>query len=169
MKLRLLATLIVTLAATAAGAQGFPNRSIRIVVPYPAGGTTDAMARALQEPLQKALGQQVLIDNKAGASGAIGSREVARSPADGYTLLFSNNGPSSTTPLLVKSAGYDGVKDFAPVSQVSSAPLFLMVNAGVPANDLKGFVDYVRKLPQGIECYVRRSPRLTDVLATRCS
>jgi tripartite-type tricarboxylate transporter receptor subunit TctC len=151
MKTCLLAATLCAVLATAASAQGFPNRPIRIVVPYPAGGTTDAMARVLQEPLQKLLGQQVLIDNKAGASGAIGSREVARAPADGYTLLFSNNGPSSTTPLLVKSAGYDGVKDFAPVSQVSSAPLFLMVHAGVPVDDLKGFVDHVRKLPQGIE------------------
>ena len=151
MKTGLLAATLCAVLATAASAQGFPSRPIRIVVPYPAGGTTDAMARVLQEPLQKLLGQQVLIDNKAGASGAIGSREVARAPADGYTLLFSNDGPSSTTPLLVKSAGYDGVKDFAPVSQVSSAPLFLMVNAGVPADDLKSFVDYVRQLPQGIE------------------
>ena len=139
------------LAAQLAGAQAFPSKPIRIVVPYPAGGTTDIMARALQDPMQKALGQPVIVDNKAGAAGAIGAREVARSPADGYTLLFSNNGPSSTTPLLVKDAGYDGVKDFSPVSQVSSAPLFVVINAAVPANDLKGFIDYGRAQTGGIE------------------
>jgi tripartite-type tricarboxylate transporter receptor subunit TctC len=76
---------------------------------------------------------------------------VARSPADGYTLLFSNNGPSSTTPLLVKDAGYDGLRDFTPVSQVSSAPLFVVINAAVPANDLKGFIDYGRAQPNALE------------------
>ena len=134
-----------------AAAQGFPSKPIHIVVPYPAGGTTDLMARALQEPMQKTLGQPVIVDNKPGAAGAIGAREVARSPADGYTLLFSNNGPSSTTPLLVKDAGYDGVKDFAPVSLVSTAPLFVVVNAAVPANDLRGFIDYARAQPNGLE------------------
>lgn len=140
-------------AAFCAGAlaQGFPSKPVRIVVPYPAGGTTDLMARALQEPMQKTLGQPVIVDNKPGAAGAIGAREVAKSPADGYTLLFSNNGPSSTTPLLVKDAGYDGLRDFAPVSLVSTAPLFVVVNAAVPANDLRSFIDYARSQPNGLE------------------
>jgi len=132
-------------------AQGFPSRPIRIIVPYPAGGTTDIMARALQEPMQKTLGQPVIVENKAGAAGAIGAREVARAAPDGHTLLFSNNGPSATTPLLVKDAGYDGLKDFAPVSQVSSAPLFVMVNAAVPANDLRAFIEYARRQPNALE------------------
>ena len=153
MKRRFLAVAAAAFAlgATCAQAQGFPSKPIRIVVPYPAGGTTDIMARALQEPMQKTLGQPVIVDNKAGAAGAIGAREVARAPADGYTLLFSNNGPSSTTPLLVKDAGYDGLKDFTPVSQVSSAPLFVVVNAAVPANDLKAFIDYGRAQPNALE------------------
>src|SRR6185369_4051653 len=146
-----IAGLGIVLAAQIASAQGFPSKPIRIVVPYPAGGTTDIMARALQEPMQKVLGQPVIVDNKAGAACAIGAREVARSPADGYTLLFSNNGPSSTTPLLVKDAGYDGVKDFSPVSQVSSAPLFVVINAAVPATDLKSFIDYGRAQPNALE------------------
>lgn len=132
-------------------AQGFPSRPIRIIVPYPAGGTTDIMARALQEPMQKTLGQPIVVENKAGAAGAIGAREVARAAPDGHTLLFSNNGPSATTPLLVKDAGYDGLKDFAPVSQVSSAPLFVMVNAAVPANDLRAFIEYARRQPNALE------------------
>jgi tripartite-type tricarboxylate transporter receptor subunit TctC len=149
--LKTLVILCAALLAQAAGAQGFPSKVIRIVVPYPAGGTTDIMARALQEPMQKVLGQPVIVDNKAGAAGAIGAREVARAPADGYTLLFSNNGPSSTTPLLVKDAGYDGLKDFTPVSQVSSAPLFVVINAAVPAADLKTFIDYGRAQPNALE------------------
>jgi len=139
------------LTAQLACAQAFPSRPIRIVVPYPAGGTTDIMARALQEPMQQSLGQPVIVENKAGAAGAIGAREVARAPADGHTLLFSNNGPSSTTPLLVKDAGYDGIRDFTPVSQVSSAPLFVVINAAVPASDLKSFIDYGRAQPGGLE------------------
>jgi len=148
---RSIAALGAALAAQLASAQAFPTKPIRIVVPYPAGGTTDIMARALQEPMQKTLGQPVIVDNKAGAAGAIGAREVARAPADGYTLLFSNNGPSSTTPLLVKDAGYNGVKDFTPVSQVSSAPLFVVINAAVPASDLKGFIEYGRVQPNALE------------------
>ncbi len=132
-------------------AQAFPSKPIRIIVPYPAGGTTDLMARALQEPMGKTLGQPIIVDNKPGAAGAIGAREVAKSPPDGYTMLFSNNGPSSTTPLLVKDAGYDGIKDFAPVSLVSTAPLFVVVNAAVPVNDLKGFIDHARTQPNGLE------------------
>ena len=149
--LKIAAILCTALLAQQAVAQIFPSKPIRIVVPYPAGGTTDIMARALQEPMQKALGQPVIVDNKAGAAGAIGAREVARSPADGYTLLFSNNGPSSTTPLLVKDAGYDGVRDFSPVSQVSSAPLFVVINAAIPANDLRSFIDYGRAQPNALE------------------
>jgi tripartite-type tricarboxylate transporter receptor subunit TctC len=143
----------VLLSCVCAGAlaQGFPSRPIRIIVPYPAGGTTDIMARALQEPMQKTLGQPVIVENKAGAAGAIGAREVARAAPDGHTLLFSNNGPSSTTPLLVKDAGYDGLKDFAPISQVSSAPLFVMVNSAVPANDLRAFIEYARRQPNALE------------------
>ncbi len=140
----IVAAVLVAAVPAVALAQAFPSKPIRILVPYPAGGTTDLMARALQEPMQKALGQPVIVENKAGAAGGIAAREVARSAPDGHTLLFSNNGPSSTTPLLVKDAGYDGVKDFAPVSQVSSAPLFAMVHASVPASDLKGFIDYAK-------------------------
>ena len=137
-------------AATMAGAQ-YPNRVIRLVVPYPAGGTTDIMARTLQEPLAKTLGQPVIVDNKAGASGALGTREVARSAPDGYTLIFSNNGPGAIAPLVQKDAGYDPVKDFAPVSLVSVAPLFLVVHSSVPVQDVKGLIEFARTSPQNVE------------------
>jgi tripartite-type tricarboxylate transporter receptor subunit TctC len=129
-------------------ADTFPGKTIRLVVPYPAGGTTDIMARALQVPLQQKLGQTVLIDNKPGAAGALAAREVARAPADGYTLFFVNSGIVSVTPQVMKNAGFDGVKDFAPVALVSTAPLFVVTNASVPATDLRSFIEYAKKQPK---------------------
>ena len=130
---------------SAALAQRFPSKPIRFVVPYPAGGTTDLMARALQEPLQKSLGQPVLVENKPGAGGLIAAREVARSAPDGHTLLFINSGIVAVAPFVVKDPGIDGVKDFSPIALVSLSPLFLVIPASVPANDLKGFIDYLKQ------------------------
>ena len=144
--------LSAALAAPAAlTAQGFPVKPVRMLVPYPAGGTTDLMARALQEPVQKMLGQPVLIENKPGASGIIAAREVARSAPDGHTLLFINSGIVAVTPFVVKDAGFDGVRDFAPVALVSTAPLLVVINPAVPANDLRGFIEYVKQQPNPVE------------------
>jgi len=132
-------------------AQAFPSKPIRIIVPYPAGGTTDLMARALQEPVQKALGQPLVIENKPGASGIIAAREVARSAPDGHTLLFINSGIVAVTPYVVKDAGFDGVKDFSPIALVSTAPLLMVVNAAVPANDMRGFIDYAKQQATPVE------------------
>ena len=134
-------------ALAQAQAPAYPSRAIQMVIPYPAGGTTDVMARSLQEPLQKALGQTIIVDNKAGAAGVLGAREVARAKPDGHTLLFVNSGILSVTPQVQKDAGYDPVKDFAPVAQVTTAPLFIIVPASLPVNDLRGFIDYVKKQP----------------------
>ena len=141
-------SLVVSPAALAQSAGGKP---IRIIVPYPAGGTTDLMARALQDPLQKSLGQTLLIENKAGAGGIVAAREVARSTPDGNTLLFINSGIVAVAPFVVKDAGIDGVKDFSPIALVSMSPLFMVINAAVPANDLKGFIDYVKRQPAPVE------------------
>jgi tripartite-type tricarboxylate transporter receptor subunit TctC len=131
----------------AAWAQAYPSRTIQMLIPYPAGGTTDVMARALQEPLQKALGQTILVENKAGAAGVLAAREVARGKPDGYTLLFVNSGILAVTPQVQKDAGFDAVKDFAPVALATTAPLFVIVPASLPVNDLRGFIDYVKKQP----------------------
>jgi len=150
----LVPNLLVAIACAAPSAllaQAFPSKPVRIIVPYPAGGTTDLMARALQEPVQKILGQPLVIENKPGASGIIAAREVARSTADGHTLLFINSGIVAVTPYVVKDAGFDGVKDFAPVALVSTAPLMVVVNPAVPANDLKGFIEYVKQQPNPVE------------------
>jgi tripartite-type tricarboxylate transporter receptor subunit TctC len=121
-----------------AAAQTFPDRPIRLVIPYAAGGSTDNMARVLQEPLQKALGQSVIVDNKAGAGGALAAREVMRAKPDGYTLFFVNNGNLAVVPFVQKDANYDGQKDFTSVALVSSAPMVAVIPAALPVTDLKG-------------------------------
>ena len=130
-----------------AAAQTFPSRPIQMLVPYPAGGTTDVMARALQEPMQKALGQPIVIENKSGASGVLAAREVARGKPDGHALLFINSGIVSVTPHVQKDAGFDGVKDFAPVALATMAPLFVIVPGNLPVTDLKSYIDWVKKQP----------------------
>ncbi|MCL4696767.1 MAG: tripartite tricarboxylate transporter substrate binding protein [Burkholderiaceae bacterium] len=125
----------------------YPTRPIQMLIPYPAGGTTDIMARAMQEPLQKALGQTIVVENKAGASGVLAAREVARARPDGHALLFINSGIVAVTPHVQKDAGYDGVRDFAPVAMVTSAPLFVIVPGTLPVTDLKGWIDWAKKQP----------------------
>jgi tripartite-type tricarboxylate transporter receptor subunit TctC len=142
---RLLAT--VLLLPLLAAAQTFPSRPIQMLVPYPAGGTTDVMARAMQEPMQKALGQSIIIENKSGASGVLAAREVARGKPDGHMLLFINSGIVSVTPHVQKDAGFDGVKDFAPVALATMAPLFVIVPGNLPVTDLKSYIDWARKQP----------------------
>ncbi len=126
-------------------AQGYPSRQIQMLIPYPAGGTTDVMARALQEPMQKALGQTIIVENKSGASGVLAAREVARGKPDGHALLFINSGIVAVTPHVQKDAGFDGVKDFAPVALVTMAPLFVIVPGNLPVTDLRSYIDHMKK------------------------
>jgi len=139
------AVLACTLAGAALG-QAFPNRPIRIVVPYPAGGATDQMARIIQQPLSEILGQPIIIENKAGAAGAIGTDAVAKAAPDGYTLAFGNAGPNSMGPA-IKKAPYDPVKDLAPISFVANVPLFLAVHPTMPVGSVKELIDLVRANP----------------------
>jgi len=129
----------------------FPDKPIRLVVPYAPGGTTDTMARTLQEPLSKILGQPVVVDNRVGAAGAIGTAQVAQAAPDGYTLVFGNNGPSAIVPLTQKDVGYDPIKNFAPVSLVSIAPLTLVVHASVPASTVTELIAYAKTLPNELD------------------
>ncbi|MGB3067916.1 MAG: tripartite tricarboxylate transporter substrate binding protein [Ottowia sp.] len=150
--IKIAAALAITGLALAANAQGdaaFPTRPITIVVPYPAGGTSDAQVRMFQDALGKALGQPVIVDNKPGASGAIAAQAVIRSKPDGHTLLYPNNGVV-IAPLLNKTAGYDALKDFKPVTQVTAVPMVLVTSKKVPAANLTDFLKYVRSEPQGI-------------------
>ena len=134
---RILTSVIFLLGSATAAAQTFPSKPIRIVVPSPPGGGSDIMARALAEPLHALLGQQVIIDNKPGAGGAIGSAEVARSLADGYTLLFAA-GAFVIAPSVLANPGYDPAKDFVGVAQIAIVPLLVVVR---PDSPLRAFPD----------------------------
>ncbi|MBP7568401.1 MAG: tripartite tricarboxylate transporter substrate binding protein, partial [Burkholderiaceae bacterium] len=144
-------TLVAAIAATAAfaaGAQGtYPNKTVRIVVPYVPGGTVDLVARVLAQRLTEQTGQQFIVDNRAGASGAIGSDAVAKAPADGYTLLVQS--PTLiANPLMVKTTPYDVIRDFTPIALMGSVPMVMTVNAAVPATNLKELIAAARANPK---------------------
>ena len=130
---------LAVLGATGAWAQGYPNRPVTIVVAYPAGGDTDAIARVYAEKLSAKLGQQVLVDNRPGASGTIGNASVAKAPADGYTLLFT----PSTFPIaqhvlkLSPNTAHDVVKDFTPIIKTGNIPLLLVTSPSTGIKDMK--------------------------------
>src|SRR3954464_8186736 len=137
----------VTLIATAATAQPYPSKPITIVVPFAAGSGTDSIARIIGQYLQIALNQNVVIENKVGASGVIAATYVAHAAADGYTLLMATNSTHSANPHLFKSLGYDPVKDFAPVARAGSYVFMLVVNPDVPAKTLPELVAYAKANP----------------------
>jgi tripartite-type tricarboxylate transporter receptor subunit TctC len=129
-----------------AAAQDYPSRPIRIVVPYAAGGATDFVARTVGERLAKALGQPVVIDNKAGAAGAIGAGEVARARADGYTLLMTITDSQINNTALYKSLAYDPQKDFLAISQIVRSPALISTH---PGTGIKSIADLKVKIAQG--------------------
>lgn len=133
----------VGLPAFSQQGEAFPSRVIRIVVPYPAGGTTDQLARAIAQPMREVLGQTVIVENKPGAGGTIGTDYVAKQPADGYTLVFGNSGPSATAGLMRKLP-YDPQKDFRPISGVMRVPMILAVPADSPHKSVAEFVAWAR-------------------------
>ena len=120
--------LAMTPAATPSVAAEFPTRPIRLIVPYAPGGNVDITARVIGPPLAEALGQGVVVDNRAGGGGNVGANLVARAAPDGYTLLMGSSGPLSINPIVFRDIPYDSVKDFAPVSTVHVVPLVLIVN-----------------------------------------
>jgi len=130
-----------------AQAQGFPNKPIRFVVPYPAGGPLDTIARLLGAKVGESVKQPVVVDNKPGAGGNIGADVVAKSPADGYTILMGAVATHAINPTLYKSIPYDPIRDFAPVTQVASTPNVLVVNPSVPAANVREFIAYAKANP----------------------
>jgi len=142
-------SLLTAGAMTASHAQDdpkFPERPITIVVPYLAGGASDFHARTIAQPLSKVLGQQVIVDNKPGASGAVGSIHVANARPDGYTLLYANNG-QLIAPLLNPSIGYHPIEDFAPVTIATTMPMVLVVPKSLPVDDMAGLIRYAKDRP----------------------
>ncbi len=140
----LAATLLA--AALPALAQPYPNKPVKIVVPFPAGGPTDVVTRSLADKLGAALGQPVVVENKPGAGGAIGADFVAKSPADGYTLVMATSSTHSIGPYLAKLP-YDPEKDFTPIVWVGNATNILVVNAQLPANNVQELVALAKKEP----------------------
>jgi tripartite-type tricarboxylate transporter receptor subunit TctC len=132
--------------APAALAQAFPSRPVRIVVPFAAGGNLDIVIRTIAQRASEGLGQQMVVDNRAGASGLVGLRVVAAAPADGYTLLAISN-TFATAPSVLANAGYDPVKDFAGVSLVARIPQVLVVNPSLPARSVKELIAIARARP----------------------
>jgi tripartite-type tricarboxylate transporter receptor subunit TctC len=145
-------TALLALSATAASAQTYPAKPIRLIVPYPAGGATDFFARLVFPKMGEALGQAVVVENRPGAGTAIGAGELARSTPDGYTILLGDAGTYAFNPTLYKKLPYDPVKDFAPVSLTGRFALILAVNPGaVSANSVKEFVEAAKRQPGKID------------------
>ena len=144
---RLALTAAACFAGAAVHAQPFPSKPIRAVVPFAAGSATDQIGRAFAERMSATLGQQIVIDNKPGANGMLGADIVAKSPADGYTILIGTNSTNAALKFLMKKLPYDQDTAFAPVSYIGSVPLMVAVNNDVPAKTLKELVDLAKAKP----------------------
>jgi tripartite-type tricarboxylate transporter receptor subunit TctC len=136
--------------APATAGTAWPERHVTMVVPFPAGTSPDLMARIVGEPLARALGQPVVIENKPGAGGNIGTARVARAEPDGYTILFTINGPLTTAPTLYKNLGYEPFTDLAPVTLVATSPNVLVVAPGLGAGTVKDLVALARAKPAAL-------------------
>ena len=141
----LIGLLLVVGLGCAAGGQDYPTRPITLIVPYPPGGGVDAMARIVGEKLSAALGQQVVVDNRGGGGGNIGTRTVARAAPDGYTLLLGHTGTISINPSLYANAGYDPRKDFAGIGLIASMPVALIAHPSFPAKSVADLIALAKR------------------------
>lgn len=145
---RILASLLLCLFSGWAAAQGaYPNRPVRVIVPFPAGQTTDMVARMLAQQFTESLGQSFYVDNKAGAGAIIGTEQAKNAVPDGYTLLMASSGPLAINPSLYPKLPYDTLKDFQSIGMVVVVAQFLVVNKDFPANNLKELIAYVKQNP----------------------
>jgi tripartite-type tricarboxylate transporter receptor subunit TctC len=142
-----LAAALAVLAASAALADDYPSKPIRIVVPYPPGGTTDLITRVVAKGLNEAWKQPVVVENRGGASGMIGTEIVAKAPNDGYTLLSTGSGPHVVNVSLFPKIGYDPVRDFEPVSMMITIPLLMVAPADAPYRSVREFISWARQNP----------------------
>ncbi len=147
--LNLLAAAAVTFAATcgAGVAQTYPLRPITLIVPFPAGGGVDAVARIVAEKLASGLRQQVVIDNRGGVAGVIGMRVAAKATPDGYTLVMAHTGITAINPTLYVNPGYDPRRDFAPIGLISTTPIVLMANTAFPARTVADLIAMAKREP----------------------
>jgi tripartite-type tricarboxylate transporter receptor subunit TctC len=132
-----------------AAAQAYPSKTVRVIVPYAPGGSVDLMGRLVAQALQQGLGQSAVVDNRAGAGGAIGADAVAKSAPDGYTLMVCAVG-AMTVNVHFQKLPYDPIKDFAPISALASSPLLLAVNSSVPVKNVSELLAYVKSQPKGV-------------------
>ena len=138
---------VVAARSAAPAAQDYPNRPITLVVPYAAGGGNDVMARIVGEKMSKTLGQQVVIDNRAGAGGALATRQVAKAAPDGYTLVIGGTGSLAVNPTLLPNVGYDVRKDFASVGMIGSSAMIVLVHPTIPAKTIPELIALAKKDP----------------------
>jgi len=143
----LIAALVLFAAAGALAQQNYPSRPIHIVAPFEAGGATDIMARMIAQKFAESLGQPVIVDNRPGAGGGIGTAAVAKSPADGYTIVFGNLAPNAINPSIYTNLQYDAGKDFAPISVVATVPLILVTPSSSPARSVRELIALAKSAP----------------------
>ncbi|MBB1634278.1 tripartite tricarboxylate transporter substrate binding protein [Cupriavidus sp. UME77] len=137
---------LLACAAASAFAQGYPNKAVRVIIPFPPGGPTDTVGRMLAQKLSEQTGQSFIVDNRPGGQGIIGADAVAKGAADGYTLLFSAS-TFTTTPMTLRSSPYDVTKDFAPIALVGKGPLAVSVNKNLPVKNIKELIAYAQAHP----------------------
>ncbi|MBN9407942.1 MAG: tripartite tricarboxylate transporter substrate binding protein [Burkholderiales bacterium] len=142
----LLALALGTATAIAAAQAAYPARPVKVIIPFPPGGTLDAVGRQLAQKLSEQMGQPFVVENRAGGNGTIGGDAVAKAPADGYTLLF-NASTFTSAPMTMKSVPYGVVKDFTPIALVAKAPLSIAINKNLPITDVKSLVAYAKANP----------------------
>lgn len=149
MRFRAFLLALLSFALPAVGA-GYPEKPVKIVIPYGPGGGGDVVGRPLAHYLEQKLGQAFIVENRGGASGNIAMQAVAQSPADGYTLVLALAPQLTVNQALYADPGYDAIRDFAPITLLGSAPYFLAVNPSVPAKNLREFIEYARRNPNGM-------------------
>ena len=147
MKHFLTAAIVATSLIAASAFAAYPDKPVRVVIGFPAGGPLDQHARLLTDRLQAVLGQPIIIDYKSGAGGTVGAQDVMKAPADGYTLMLANTGVMVINPALYTKLPYNTLKDFTPIARTAMQPLALLVNPKVPANTLKEFIAYAKSKP----------------------
>lgn len=146
----MLSALLFAVAAAPVGAQDFPSRPLRIIVPYPPGGGTDRVARIIGEKLAEQMGQPVVIDNRAGAGGVVGTEASARAAPDGYTMVLGSTATHAVNPSLYSKPGYDPIADFVAISPLATTPAILVVNASLPVSSLQELLAMIRTPRPGV-------------------